>query len=175
MRSLLVLVVLASNAHADPKFDNRTTLTAAFGLVAMQVEGVTTTGMLVQPTLTRVFDRFELQADYFIADVREDSNRMDALVHRIGFAARYQAARLRAEELTLDFIIEGGIGLQYVSLDNGDAYGRNDLAVGIGLRMLYDVTRGKRVFMGCDAMLRGLVTPDGDKAFVFAFGVPFGR
>jgi hypothetical protein len=175
VKSLLVVLLLVSSARADITFDNRTTLTAAFGLVAMQVDGVTTSGMLVQPTFTRVFDRFELQADYFIADVREDSNRMDALVHRFGFAARYQVARARADGLTLDLIVEGGIGLQYISLDNGDAYGRNDLEVGIGLRMLSDVTHGKRVFMGLDAMLRGLVTPEGDKAFVFAFGVPFGR
>ena len=177
MRALLVVAALAGTARAETdKLANRTTTVAALGLIWMQIDGITNSGMAVQPTLTRTFDRFELQADYLLADLRDDSERMPgSYLHRLGFAARYQAARIRADrELTLDFVVEAGVGLQYIELDNGDVIGRNDLEAGIGLRMLSDVVHGKRIFMGMEMMFRCLVSPGGDKAFTFAFGVPFG-
>lgn len=175
MRALLALLALAGVARADT-LSERTTLLPAFGLVAMQIDGITNTGMAIQPTLTRTYDRVELQADYALADLRDDDERMPgSYLHRIGFAARYQAARLRVanDQMTFDVIVEGGIGFQYVELDDGDVMGRNDLSAGIGVRMLAEVDSG--VLMGMELMLRGLAMPHGDKACMFAFGIPFGR
>jgi hypothetical protein len=177
IRALVIVIALASTrpAHAEDRLAHRTTLIPAFGLVYMQIEGITNGGMAIQPTLTHTFDRLELQTDYTLADLRDEEERMPgSYLHRIGFAARYQAARLRVDrnQMTLDFVVEGGIGFQYLEFDNGDVMGRNDLSVGIGLRMLVEAARGK--VMGIEMMFRGLVTPSGDKAFVFAFGVPFG-
>ena len=177
IRALLIVAALATTARAESdKLANRTTTIAALGLVYMQVDGITNSGLAVQPIVTRTFDRFELQADYLLADLRDDSERMPgSYLHRFGFAARYQAARTRVDrEMTLDFVVEAGVGLQYLAFDNGDTLGRNDFEAGIGLRMLSDVTHGKRVFMGMELMFRGLVAPGGDKAFTFSFGVPFG-
>jgi hypothetical protein len=175
IRALLIVAVLAPAAHAEDKLSHRTTLIPAAGLVYMQIEGISNGGMAILPTLTHTFDRFELQADYTLADLRDDEERMPgSYLHRIGLSARYQAARLRVDRnaMTLDFVIEGGIGFQYLEFDNGDVMGRNDLSVGIGLRMLAEVANGK--LMGMEMMFRGLATPSGDKAFVFAFGIPFG-
>ena len=178
MKVLLAILLLASTAHADDdRLANRETMIAGFGLVSMQVDGIANSGMAVQPTLTRTFDRFELQVEYLLADLRDDSMRQPgSILHRLGFSGRYQAARARVDRsMTLDFVVEGGVGLQYLERDDGDVIGRNDLSLGFGLRMLSNVTHGRRAFMGLEAMFRGLVTPSGDKAFVFVFGVPFGR
>jgi hypothetical protein len=175
IRALVIFLALTQAARAEDKLAKRTTLIPAFALVYMQIEGITNGGMAIQPTLTRTFDRFELQADYTLADLRDEQERMPgSYLHRIGFAARYQAARLRVDrnQMTLDFVVEGGIGFQYLELDNGDVIGRNDLSLGIGLRMLAEAANGK--LMGMEMMFRGLATPSGDKAFVFAFGIPFG-
>jgi hypothetical protein len=175
MRALVILVALTQMARAEDKLANRTTLIPALGLVYMQIEGIANGGIAIQPMLTRTFDRFELQADYTLADLRDEEERMPgSYLHRIGFSARYQPARLRVDRdrMTLDFVVEGGIGFQYLEFDNGDVMGRNDVSVGIGLRMLAEAANGK--LMGIEMMFRGLATPSGDKAFVFAFGIPFG-
>ena len=172
-----MLVLVASTAHAQDRLDNRTTMNIGFGLLAMQVDRTTTTGMLVQPSLTRTFDRFELQADYLLGDLRDDSMQMPgATIHRVGFAARYQAARLRDRgTAALELVVEAGIGLQYLALDDGTAFGRNDLEVGVGLRGLFGLPGKSSALMGLEMMFRGLVTPEGDKAVVFVFGASFGR
>ena len=179
MKALAILVLLASAAHADDdRMTNRTTATAAFGLLYMQIDRIGTSGMLVQPTVTHTFDRFELQADYVLADLRDDSRRMaGSILHRIGLSARYQVQSWRGREFAGDLVAEAGVGFQYLERDVGEAFGRNDFSVGVGGRFLTNVNGGakKRAFMGIDMMFRGLVSPSGDKAFVFSFGVPFGR
>ena len=179
MKALVLLCALCGTATAETdRLSNRETAIAGFGLVWMQVDGASMTGMAIQPTLQRTFDRFETQLEYTIADLRDDKMRVPgANLHRLGIAARYQAGRVRVDRhMTLDFVVETGIGLQYLDRDTGDAFGRNDFALGIGLRSLSDVrANGPRVFLGFEAMMRVLVTPSGDKAFVGVFGVPLGR
>jgi hypothetical protein len=180
VRALLVLALLASTAHADRRLRDRMTLNTGYGLLAMQVDGVMTSGMHVQPALTRTFDRFELHVDYLLGDLSAEQMRMPgATLHRFGFAARYQVGRWRDRRSgTLDLIVEGGIGFQYLALDDGSAFGRNDLEAGIGLRgvaALRAKQQQQRLLMGAELMFRGLVTPNGDKAFVLGFGYAFGR
>ncbi len=182
MKRLVVLVCLlvASSASAENEhLDDRHIAIAGFGLVWMQIDGVTNSGMALQPTLQRTFDRLELQAEYLIADLRDPSKMQPgSVLHRIGFTGRYQAGRVRVERtMTLDLVVEGGIGLDYIARDTGDAFGRNDLLVGLGFRMLADANPStrSRAFMGVEMMTRMMVSPSGDKAFGFVFGVPFGR
>lgn len=180
MRLLVLIALLASAAHADDeRIDDRTTATAAFGLLYMQIDRIGTSGMLVQPTVTHTFRRFELQAGYTLADLRDDSERMGgSIMHRLGFGARYAVKHwVQRNEGSADIIVEAGLGLQYLERDVGEPFGRVDFGIGVGGRFLFDVNAGgkKPAFMGIDTMLRGLVTPGGDKAFVFTFGVPFGR
>ena len=180
MRLLALLALLGSAAHADDdRLENRTTATAAFGLVYMQIDRTGTSGMLVQPTVTHTFRRFELQAGYTLADLRDDSQRMaGSIMHRLGFGARYAVQQwVQRREGSADLIVEAGVGLQYLERDVGEPFGRVDFGIGVGGRFLFDVNSGgtRPAFMGIDTMLRGLVAPSGDKAIVFTFGVPFGR
>jgi hypothetical protein len=179
MRALVVVCLLSTAASANEKLDDRFTATAAFGMTWMQVDGLTNSGMIVQPTFNRAFDRFELQVDYMLGDLKTDEmEHAGSVLHRLGFAARHQVARLRIENsMTMDCVLEGGIGLQYLARDDGDAIGRNDFTVGLGLRTFTNVaeTKQNRVFMGMEMMARFIVTPSGDKAFALAFGIPFGR
>jgi hypothetical protein len=174
----ILLVLFATHASADREpLADRDVLIAGFGLVWMQVDGTLQSGMAVQPTYNHTFDRFELQGDYMLADLRDDDEQMPGgNLHRFGFAARYQAARARVKRsMTLDFVVEAGAGLQYIELDDGSAVGRTDFSVGLGFRMLADLSARKRAFMGMEGMARLIVTPGGDTGFFFGFGAPFGK
>jgi hypothetical protein len=178
MKALAILCLLSSAALAET--DRHTTATAAFGLVYMQIDRIGTSGMLVQPTVTHARGRFELQAGYALADLRDDSARMaGSILHRLGLGARYAVQHwpVGRDEGGADIVVELGLGLEYLERDVGDAFGRADFNIGVGGRFLFDVNRGgrKSAFMGIDTMFRGIVTPSGDKAFLFTFGVPFGR
>ena len=171
---------------ADP-LANRFIVLAAFGGAFMTVDGVGTNGMAIQPTLQRTFDRFELQTDLLLVDWTPRSNG-GGHVLRLGAAARYQAARLRVSDLTLDAVVEAGAGWQRLMPDQRAARNRGDIEVGIGVRMLSRILphrtatssmRARPVFFGVEAMVRLLVTPQRnaptDVACVLAFGLPIGR
>ncbi|MDQ3369564.1 MAG: hypothetical protein M3680_29400 [Myxococcota bacterium] len=166
-----------------PPLSDRWTLTPATGVLWMQVHGATGSGMLLQPTLTRTFDRLELQADYLLAHVTDDAGAMPgALVHRLGASAHYQAGRIRVERtMALDLVTSAGVGLQRVMRDDGRSLDRPDLSVGIGLRMLTDIIDRppQRVFFGMEVALRLLVVPRRDASpdlgLAIAFGIPLGR
>jgi hypothetical protein len=179
------LSTIWSPAAADP-LANRFIVLAAFGGAFMTIDGVGTNGMAIQPTLQRTFDRFELQTDLLLVDWTPRSNG-GGHVLRLGAAARYQAARLRVSDLTLDAVVEAGAGWQRLMPDEGVVRNRADIEVGIGLRMLSRIlpnhdsssARARPIFFGIEAMVRLLVTPQRnaptDVACVLAFGLPLGR
>lgn len=178
MKALLVVALLAASAEAEERLRDRMTLNTGMGIVGMEVDGVMTSGMHVQPAVTRTFDRFELHAEYMLGDLRDDS-MPGATLHRFGLAARYQVRRWRDAGMgTVDLVAGGGIGQQYVVVEDGSAFGRSDVEVGIGMRMLAGFRakrQGEYMYMGLELMVRGLVTPSGDKALLFAFSAAFGR
>lgn len=174
-----------STTAADP-LANRFIVLAAFGGAFMTIDGVGTNGMTIQPTLQRTFDRFELQTDLLLVDWNPRSNG-GGHVLRLGAAARYQAARFRVSDLTLDAVLEAGAGWQRLMPDEGVVRNRADIEVGIGLRMLSrllpnqasSASGARPIFFGVEAMVRLLVTPQrnapNDVACVLAFGLPIGR
>src|SRR5437868_4388626 len=107
MRALVITCALSSAAFANEHLDDRFTATAGFGMTWMQVQGVTNSGMTVQPTFNHTFDRFELQADYMLADLKSDEMDHGSVLHRFGFAARHQIGRVRIERtMTMDCVVE---------------------------------------------------------------------
>src|SRR5687768_5794371 len=172
MRALLVVSLLASHAHAD--LDNRRTASAGFGVVWAELDGVPRYGMALQPTFTRTFRRLELQADYLVGDLRDPERcAVGGYLHRLGVSGRFQLERTHLDgEMALDVVIEAGVGLQYLQLDNGDVVARNDFALGVVLRSVMALQRHPRSFMGIEATGRLLVSPSGDLAGVVMFGLP---
>ena len=141
--------------------------------------------MAIQPTLQRTFDRFELQTELLLADWTPQPSQGGHLI-RLGTSARYQAARLRVADLTLDAVLDAGVGWQRLLPDAGAARNRADFEVGMGLRMLTrtlttnaNVSVQRHMFVGLEFMVRLLVTPQRhgptDIGCVVAFGIPFGR
>lgn len=182
----LVLIAIAlagpASAHADERdpLVDRFTAIPAFGLVWLQIDGQGGAGMLIQPTVTRTFDRVELQGELAIGDwAASDASAAGALIGRLGGTARYQVGRVRVEgTMTLDLVAEAGLGVQRIAHDDGRMLTRPDLLGGVGFRMLSNVRNvnaPSRIFMGMEVMFRAIVAPGGDLGFMFAFGVPFGR
>jgi len=211
MKCVVLLAALASTAAASPEIavddptpvvvvapppppprapaavielGDRFTAFAGFGMMWLEVGGTGGSGMAIQPTLQRTFDRVELQGELLLADWQHGTGMAAAggIVGRLGAEARYQAGRIRVEHrMTLDLVLEAGAGLQGIALDDGGTQLRSDLELGLGLRMLTDVHEHgpARAFLGMEAMLRVLIAPQPDArpdlGLVLTFGIPFGR
>ena len=176
-------VVIVTPRAPRPVLSDRWTLTPATGVIWMQLHGATETGMLIQPTLTRTFDRLELQGDYLISNLGDETGAMPRTVmHRIGASAHYQAGRIRVDgKLTLDLVAQGGIGVELLVRDRAGTIERPDISLGIGLRMLTDIDgrANRRILFGMELGVRVIAIPRAaggpDLGFVVAFGVPLGR
>jgi hypothetical protein len=157
-------------------------LTPATGVIWMQVRGVTGTGMLLQPMVTRTFDRFEVSVDYSLSRLGDENQEMPSTVaNRLGASAQYQVGRIRVSTtMTLDLVAQGGIGLQHLVRDH-DTIDRPDLSVGLGFRMLDDIGEHAphRILFGMELGARLIAAPrpagGTDLGCVIAFGVPLGR
>lgn len=166
--------------------DNRFTVTPAFGMLWLEVIGEGGSGMAIQPTLTRTFDRVELQGALTLVDWRDSTGTPHgALFERLGGSVGYQAGRIRVQRtMTMDLVLEAGAGIQRIERDEGGSITRGDLSFGLGLRTLTDLRDGQRtgkprIFLGMEAMLGLLVMPSAearpDLAMLLVFGSPVGR
>jgi hypothetical protein len=176
----------ASPPAKEHLLDNRFTVTPAFGMIWLEVLGDGGSGMAIQPTVTRTFDRVELQGALTLADWRDGSGTPHgALFERLGGSAGYQVGRIRVERtMTMDLVLEAGAGIQRIERDEGGSITRGDLSFGLGLRTVTDLRDGQRtgkprIFLGMEAMIRLLVMPSADarpdKALLLVFGSPVGR
>jgi hypothetical protein len=181
MRACVALAVLAaaSTAFADP-FENRVTMIAGAALVYGKLDGELGSGFAVQPTIVRTFDRVELRADYLLGEW-EDAHvaHAGALVQRASASAGYQL-RKRVQELTMDAVLDGGIGVERVDFDRGGSFVRPDVSVGVDLRILDNLAEhaDHRLWLGFEMMFHAVFAPSPrgvEPGFVFAFGVPIGR
>lgn len=171
------VVIAAEPAPPPPdRLADRMTFLAGSGMLWLSVDGTHGSGMTVQPTFTRTFDRFELQGEVALATWHADPGPMHALVGRLGATARYQAARLRIENtLALDAIVEAGAGFEHIARDTAAPLSRPDLALGVGFRMLgRDDAGSRRLLVGLEVMARAIVAP-GDHGWMIVFGLPVGR
>lgn len=210
LRSLAMLAVLTTAAHADvviaqdppppqpqvivaqppppprprvrPLLGDRWTVSAQTGVAWMQIRGTLGGGTLIQPALTRTFDRLELAASYTALDwIDKTRMRPSGTVHRLGAAAHYQAGRVRVQrKLTLDLVGTAEVGLQHFVPERGPARGRADFALGVLLRNLGDLDdrEPQRLFFGMELGAKLLMMPrtsgDIDLGVIVAFGVPIG-
>lgn len=203
MRTLLALAILlaAAPATADvwlagmppppppepakpyvrPLLGDRWTVTAMPGTGWVEIHGTLGGGMLIDPTVTRTFDRFEIAADYMLLDWNDEQGmRSSGTLHRLGGELRYQFGRVRVQgKMTLDAVASAGLGWQHISQDHGAPIGRSDGSFGVVLRMLSDLgdREKERTFFGFEIGARFLVTRGADhtdRGFVVAFGVPLG-
>lgn len=195
----LAVLGLAAPAHADvwlvgkepppppeparpyvrPLLGDRWTVTAQTGVGWIGIDGVHNSGgLMIDPTVTRTFDRLELSADYLAMDWHDPTGmRSSGTVHRVGGEIRYQAGRVRIEQtMSLDAVLSAGLGWQHVVQDHGASIDRPDVSLGLVLRTITDMDRRdpQRVFFGMEIGGRFLASRDGDKSFLIAFGVPFG-
>lgn len=203
-RIALVLLLLAGVAHADtsliardpppppppqpapavysvpPEPDrlrDRLTFLPAMGGIDMTIDGVSGGGMLVQPTVTRTFDRLELQGELGLSSWDGHGPMATRSVFaRLGATARYQAARLRLDnEMTLDLVVETGAGMENIARDREPMIERPDLEVGAAFRIIAAPLGGeRRTLIGMEASIRMLVAPH-DHGFAVLFGLPIGR
>lgn len=153
---------------------DRLTLLPGFGMIWLDGGS----GVLVQPTVTRTFDRFELQGELGLASWHADTpSPHHGLFGRLAATARYQAARLRVDRtLALDLVVEAGAGIERRASDDAGPATRPDAAFGLGLRMLGcdRVEADRRVLVGLEVMARVLVSPAGDGVAI-VLGLPIGR
>lgn len=156
-------------------------MTAQTGVGWLQIAGVWGSGMLIQPSLTRTFDRVELAVDYLGMDSSDRARpRQGATVHRLGGELRYQAARARvSRDMTLDLVGAAGIGVEYITIEHSPALGRADVAFGVVLRMLTDVdSSDRRALYGMELGARVIAAPRSgggtDLGFILAFGCAVG-
>ena len=174
----LVVVHSASNSRPRPRLADRWTLTPATGVLWMSVHGVTGSGLLLQPTVTRTFDRFELAADYAVARLGDTSAQMPlTVVHRLGASAHYQAGRLRVgETMTLDLVAQAGVGVEHLVRDRAGSIDRPDLSLGLGFRLLTDLDEHPphRILFGFELAARLLVIPRASGGADLGYGVAFG-
>ena len=200
MRLLLVLAAIAGAARADTLIatgpppasapplptpparpdglGDRFTFLPGFGALVVAIEGVHGSGMLIQPTVTRTFDRVELQGELALAKwEQDDRGPARALFSRLGVTARYQAARFRVHDaLTLDLVLDAGAGVERIDRDTMPALVHPDLALGMGLRMLgaERLDGGRRILVGLEVMGRLLFAPH-EQGAAIVFGLPIGR
>ncbi len=166
--------------YVRPLLGDRWTMTAQVGVGLVQFGDVAnTTGMMINPTLTRTFDRFELSADYLALDWYDETGmRSGGTLHRLGGELRYQVGRIRIQKkMTMDAVATAGLGWQHFVQDHGAAIDRADSSLGVVLRMITDLDdRDKqRLFCGWEIGARLLVARGGDdRGFVVGFGVPIG-
>lgn len=208
-RALSILLAVAASARADnliagdpspapkpiviapppppaprvrPLLGDRWTLSAETGVGWLQLGGALGGGMLVQPALTRTFDRLEVSATYTAMDwVDATQMHPSGTVHRLGAAAHYQLGRVRVErKMTLDLVGTAGAGVQHVVPERGRSRDRPDVSLGVVLRTLTDLDdrTGSRLFFGMELGAQLLLVPrrDGevDLGVMIAFGVPIG-
>ncbi len=175
--------LVAVTPEPRPPLADRWTLTPATGVLWMQVQGISGSGIVLAPTVTRTFDRYELSADYTLSRLGESSQPMPTtVVHRLGASVGYQAGRIRVGgTMTLDLVVQGGLGIQHLVRDHAEIVDRPDVSLGINLRMLDDVSdqAPRRIFFGMEIGARLIMTPrpsgGTDLGCVIAFGAPFGR
>ena len=204
-RIALVILLLAGVAHADAliardpppppppppapaaatytepvepdRLRDRLTFLAAMGGMDLQIDGAWGGGMLVQPTVTRTFDRLELQGELGLSswDGRGPMATR-SLFSRLGATARYQAARARIDnEVTFDLVVEAGAGMENIARDRAPAIERPDLEVGAAFRLLAAPRDSdRRILIGLEISIRTIVAPH-DHGFVVLFGLPVGR
>jgi hypothetical protein len=170
-----MIVAPAPPPEEPDQLTNRLTFLAGTGMLWLTIEGVHGSGWALQPTVTRTFDRFELQGEVAISSWRrDDTGPMRALVGRLGATARYQAARLHIENtLALDAVVEAGAGVEQIARDSGAALSRPDLTLGVGLRMAHR-DRDASIILGLEVMGRAIVAP-GERGLLIVFGLPVGR
>ncbi|MCX5745146.1 MAG: hypothetical protein NT062_21890 [Proteobacteria bacterium] len=174
---------MATRPAAPVVLGNRFTALAGFGMLVLEVHDETGSGMALQPTLTRTYDRVELQAELTLATWADRTGTPHkGRFERIGAAARYQAGRIRIEQtMTLDLVLDAGVGLQRIERDEDTLIERADLEVGFGLRMLTDMAKpsSSRMLFGMEMMMRLLIMPradaSADLALVLVFGIPVGK
>lgn len=170
-----------SKPYVRPLLGDRWTVSAMPGLGWIEVDGTRGGGMLIAPTVTRTFDRFEVAGEYIALDWNvEDPMRSSGTLHRLGGELRFQIARTRIQEkMTLDAAVGAGLGLQHLTRDHGAPIDRSDGSFGVVLRMLADLdNRDKeRTLFGMEMSARFIYTRGAgaaDRGFVFTFGVPLG-
>lgn len=177
------VVAYQESPRPRPPLSDRWTLTPAFGGMWMSVHGVVGSGLMLQPTVTRTFDRFELSADYAVARLGDASEPMPTtVVHRLGASAHYQAGRIRVGSMmTLDLLAQAGVGIEHLVRDRAGSIDRPDLSLGLGFRVLDNLgaSRPHRILFGLEMGARLLVIPrasgGADLGCGIAFGVLLGR
>lgn len=118
---------------------------------------------------------------------------VDGLVHRLGGFVRYSISRLGCNDAGFDVYVEGGAGLQHLRWDDGGAWTRPDLSLGMGIGTWFlgdtdhaGLTVGLRVTLAPRNDVEGALPtcagpcdqptpPTGvDRSFLFDITVPFG-
>jgi hypothetical protein len=119
---------------------------------------------------------------------------VDGLVHRLGGLVRYSISRLGSRDAGFDVYVEGGAGLQHLRWDDGGAWTRPDLSLGMGIGTWVlgetdhaGLTVGLRITLAPRNDVKGArptcagpcdqpTPPTGvDRSFLFDITVPFGK
>jgi hypothetical protein len=156
---------------------DRLTFLPGSGVLWLWIDGERGEAAWLQPTVTRTFDRFELQGELGLGAWHQaDRGPAHAVLGRFAVTARYQAARAHIEQtLALDLVVEAGVGLHELARDGMTPARGADVSVGAGLRMLgAERPAERRVLIGLEAMGRVLFTPYG-RGVMIVFGLPMGR
>lgn len=122
------------------------------------------------------------------------TGNIDGLVHRLGGFVRYSASRLGCRDAGFDVYVEAGAGLQRLRWDDGGAWTRPDLSLGVGIGGWFagdhehaGLTVGLRVTLAprndvahapatCAGPCDQATPPTGvDRSFMFDVTIPFGR
>lgn len=110
---------------------------ARFGMAvgSIDVADLAGVGVGAHLSLSRVFGKVGLKADYDLLHVAEEyvDRPRAGLLHRAGLGVRWNAAHaLRSRKGQITMWLEGGAGRQWFAWDKGGTLTRNDVSIGIG-------------------------------------------
>lgn len=171
-------------AHAetgDPFDEPRLELGFGMHVGGFSVGPVSGPAVGVHLDLGRQMGPLLLYGEYDLLAIGESSvseeDPVRGVLHRVGAAARYHLAQFGGDSIPVKggFWMEGGLGRQAITWNEGGILRRNDVSLGFGLQATFKVKRRDRpTFIGFYYAFRASIAhaPDADKMLPPACGGP---